>query len=132
MSRLHRVHALATGLLLAVALTACGGSSSGGHDDHAATTPEATVTATSGTPVVTIEGFAFHPSTLVITKGMTVTFEQHDSIPHNVAGRPGAEFIKSPLLKDGDTYSVTFTKAGTFDYICAIHPRMTGKVIVRP
>ncbi len=30
----------------------------------------------------------------------------------------------------GDTFTVTFQKAGTYDYICILHPWMTGEVVV--
>jgi len=30
----------------------------------------------------------------------------------------------------GDTYSITFTKPGTYPYACLIHSGMTGKVVV--
>jgi plastocyanin len=32
---------------------------------------------------------------------------------------------------DEDQFSVTFTKAGTYDYACLIHPQMVGKVVVK-
>lgn len=135
MSRARRAHRLAAGLMLSVVLAACGGSSSGGSSDdmvHNAPEPGATQTATSGTPTVTIEGFAFHPSTLVINKGMKVRFVQKDPIPHNVVGNGDSAFIKSPLLKkSGESYTVTFSKTGTFSYICTIHPNMQGRVIVQ-
>ena len=31
----------------------------------------------------------------------------------------------------GNTFTVTFEKPGTYDYICVIHPWMTGSVRVR-
>jgi plastocyanin len=31
----------------------------------------------------------------------------------------------------GNTFTVTFDKAGTYNYICAIHPYMTGSVVVK-
>jgi plastocyanin len=131
MSRAPRVSLLAAGVMLATALTACGGSSSGGGHDMGSS-PDTVATATSGTPVVTIQNFQFSPATLVINKGMTVRFVQQDSVPHNVVGSGPSEFIKSPQLnKKGDSYTVTFSKTGSFDYICTIHPRMVGKVIVQ-
>ncbi len=39
--------------------------------------------------------------------------------------------IKSPVLDTDQKFSYTFTKAGTFDYYCKIHPKMTAKVIVQ-
>jgi plastocyanin len=116
--------------MLAAALTACGGSSSGGDGDMGS--PDSVATATSGIPVVTIQNFQFSPATLVINKGMTVRFVQQDSVPHNVVGSGPSAFIKSPQLNNkGDSYTVTFSKTGRFDYICTIHPRMVGKVIVQ-
>jgi hypothetical protein len=40
----------------------------------------------------------------------------------------------TPLPVAATTFTVTFTKAGTWDYICALHDGagMVGKVIVRP
>ena len=31
----------------------------------------------------------------------------------------------------GNTFTVTFQKAGTYDYLCIIHPYMTGRVVVK-
>jgi plastocyanin len=31
----------------------------------------------------------------------------------------------------GNTFTMTFQKAGTYDYLCIIHPYMTGRVIVK-
>ncbi|HVV35601.1 MAG TPA: plastocyanin/azurin family copper-binding protein [Acidimicrobiales bacterium] len=39
-------------------------------------------------------------------------------------------FHSSGLLNEGDTFSVTFTKPGTYPYACAIHPQMIGQVVV--
>jgi amicyanin len=111
------------GMLLAVTLVACGGASS---DGSSATTGSG---ASSG-PTVTIKDFAFSPDTLNVKVGTTVTFVQEDSVPHNATGSGPAGFIKSPTLTKGQTYTVTFTKAGTYPYICTIHPYMHGTVVV--
>ena len=31
----------------------------------------------------------------------------------------------------GNTFTMTFQKAGTYDYLCIIHPYMTGRVVVK-
>lgn len=31
----------------------------------------------------------------------------------------------------GNTFTITFQKAGTYDYVCLIHPYMKGKVVVK-
>lgn len=132
MSHARRAALVTAGLLVCVVVAACGGSSSGGGTG-VTNSPQtaATATATSGVPTVTIQGFAFHPSTLVINKGMKVKFVQEDTITHNVTGSSTSSFIHSPLLTKGQSYTVTFTKSGTYSYICSIHPNMQGKVIVQ-
>ncbi|HWC35384.1 MAG TPA: plastocyanin/azurin family copper-binding protein [Mycobacteriales bacterium] len=113
----------AAGLVASVVLAGCGGSSSAGGSP-------ATSTGT-GTPTVTIQGFAFHPSTLTVKAGTKVTFVQQDTIGHNVTGSAASGFLHSPLLSKGQTYTATFRKPGTYSYICTIHPDMQGKVIVK-
>ncbi|MDP1795564.1 MAG: hypothetical protein Q8K63_15615 [Acidimicrobiales bacterium] len=55
--------------------------------------------------------------------------------PFNVdAGEfDGSGGIKSSGIgwSDGDKYSVTFTKPGTYPYACLIHPGQIGKVVVK-
>ena len=76
---------------------------------------------------VTIQGYAFQPQSITIDKGGTVTWTNQDGVVHDVKFSDG----ESPDLKKGGTYSKTFSKAGTFDYICEIHPTMKGTVIVK-
>lgn len=78
---------------------------------------------------VTIENFAFSPATLNVKVGDTVTWTNRDSAPHKIASDSGSE-LSSDTLSQGGTYSHTFTQAGTYDYHCAIHTSMKGKVIV--
>jgi plastocyanin len=127
----RRVPLLAAGLVLSLGLAACGGGSGSGDSGATAPQPEGTVTATSGVPVVTIQGFAFKPKVLVINKGMKVKFLQEDTVTHDVKGTDANSFIHSPLLKKGQSYTVTFSTPGTYNYICTIHPYMQAKVIVQ-
>jgi amicyanin len=72
----------------------------------------------------------FMPSTETITTGTTVTWTNEDAAPHTVTVSSGPEKFTSPTLQKGDTYSFTFTKAGTYSYYCAVHPSMVAKVVV--
>ena len=78
------------------------------------------------TNAVDIQGFAFNPDTITITKGTTVTWTNKDSTAHTVKGTA----FTSGTLNQGQTYSQTFNEAGTFEYVCGIHASMKGKVIV--
>jgi plastocyanin len=79
---------------------------------------------------VAMEKLAFMPATLTIKAGSTVTFENHDEMPHNIVGAGGA--FRSKLLNTNDKFSMVFTTPGEFAYICGVHPNMKGKVIVTP
>jgi amicyanin len=84
---------------------------------------------TNGGPQVTVDNFSFAPATTTVAVGATVTWTNHDDIPHNVVS-PDEKF-KSPVLDTDQTFSHTFATAGTYTYYCSIHPRMTGQVVVR-
>lgn len=77
---------------------------------------------------VTIDGFAFAPVTLTVTAGTTVTWTNRDEEPHTVAASDGS--FHSPGMGTGATFTHTFPTAGTFDYVCSIHPMMRGTVVV--
>jgi len=78
---------------------------------------------------VKIDNFSFSPATLTVTAGTTVTWVNHDDIPHNVVSTDKA--FKSKVMDTDEKFSFTFTKAGEYSYFCGIHPKMTGKVIVQ-
>ncbi len=91
--------------------------------------PLASAAATSaGAEAVTIDNFNFSPQSLSIPKGSTVTWTNHDDVPHVIMST--TKVFKSPVLDTDGRYSHAFDAAGTFDYYCSLHPRMTGKVVV--
>jgi plastocyanin len=79
---------------------------------------------------VTIDNFTFSPAELKIPLGTTVTWVNRDDIPHTVVDTE--KKFRSKALDTDDSYSFTFTTAGTFDYFCSLHSKMVGKVIVGP
>ena len=78
---------------------------------------------------VKIDNFSFGPPELTVTAGTTVTWTNRDDIPHTVVN-PDKVF-KSKVLDTDEKFSFTFNTPGTFAYFCSIHPKMTGKVVVR-
>ena len=82
-----------------------------------------------GGSAVTIKDFAFDPGDLKVKTGDTVTWTNEDSAGHDVTG----DAFKSGDaggLGQGDSFENTFEKAGSFDYICSVHPTMKGTVTV--
>ncbi|HZA10190.1 cupredoxin family copper-binding protein [Mycobacterium sp.] len=82
----------------------------------------------AGPNAVSINNFAFAPTTLTVPVGSKVTWTNHDEEPHTVAASDGS--FHSPGLGTNATYSYTFPTAGSYDYICSIHPSMHGTVVV--
>jgi len=78
---------------------------------------------------VKIDNFSFGPQTVTVPVGATVTWTNHDDIPHTVVSTDGV--FKSKVRDTDEKFSYTFTKAGTYPYYCTIHPKMTGKVVVQ-
>jgi plastocyanin len=81
------------------------------------------------TQAVTIADFAFSPASLTINVGDTVTWTNNDSATHTATATDGS--FDTGELAQGASGSVTFDTAGTFNYICSIHPQMTGTIIVQ-
>jgi plastocyanin len=83
----------------------------------------------AGGHTVVLKNIRFNPGTLNIRRGDTVTWVWRDgSISHNVTGSG----FKSHTMSHG-SFSVRFTRKGTFNYHCSIHWRegMRGKIVVR-
>ena len=79
---------------------------------------------------ITISNFAFSPNTLTVSVGDKVIWTNGDSVPHTVTSDSGNE-LGSSTLSNGQTYSHTFSTAGTYTYHCSIHKMMTGTIIVQ-
>ncbi|MGW7821071.1 cupredoxin domain-containing protein [Streptomyces puniciscabiei] len=89
---------------------------------------------TAATPVsadtVAIKNFAFSPATLRVKAGTTVTWTNQDTDAHTVTSTGPGGPLHSPALATHGTYTHTFTRPGSYAYVCTIHPFMTGTVEV--
>jgi plastocyanin len=92
------------------------------------TTSPTVAPATVSGPAMSITNFVFTPAMLTVPVCATVTWTNHDGEPHTVAANGGS--FHSPGLGTNSLYSVTFPRAGSFDYICSIHPFMHGTAVV--
>ena len=77
---------------------------------------------------VKIDNFVFSPERLTVKAGTTVTWINHDDIPHTVAAKDRA--FKSKVMDSDESFSFTFSTPGEYSYFCSLHPHMTGTIVV--
>ncbi|MFD6159454.1 plastocyanin/azurin family copper-binding protein [Nocardia sp. NPDC060256] len=128
-----------TGFAVAAALlvAGCGGSDSGAA---ATTTKRPHPTTTTSQPAgdtkpaaitVEVNNMKFAPADVTVKTGDTVTWHFADKAPHTVQGiGDKAMGLNSPIIDKGD-WSYTFTVAGTYRYLCSLHPEMRGTITVQ-
>ena len=86
-------------------------------------------TTAKGSAKVSIANFEFTPAEITIAPGESVTWTNDDGAPHGLAYHDGAK--GTDLMLPGATFSRRFDQPGTYDYNCAVHPYMIGRVVVR-
>ena len=77
---------------------------------------------------VKIDNFTYNPQQITVKAGTTVVWTNGDDIPHTVTSKTGV--FRSKALDTDDKFSFTFTTLGSFQYFCALHPHMTGSIVV--
>ncbi len=78
---------------------------------------------------IVVSDFMFQPTTLIIKAGSTVTWVNMDDEPHTIVSATG--LFRSGALDTKDTFSFKFDEPGTYLFVCSIHPRMTGTIVVQ-
>ena len=76
------------------------------------------------------KNFAFSVDTVTVHKGDSIVFTNSDRTPHNILIKSGGMLQNSGVQKPGEDVSVLFDKAGAFDVMCGIHPKMKMTVVV--
>jgi LPXTG-motif cell wall-anchored protein len=82
----------------------------------------------AGDPGDTISDFKFSPAAITIHVGDTITWTNAGPTDHTATASDHS--FDTGLLHKGQSGSHTFTQAGTFPYICTLHPFMHGTVVV--
>ena len=141
-------------LLVAAACSGTGGSQLSQAPASVSISPAVTPTSTApgSSPVaspapgatITVEAVdsAFDVKTIEAPANSTfkVTLNNTGELPHDIAfydkegGSPLAESAVSPIIQGGETATITFTTpgAGTYFFVCLVHPQeMTGSFVVR-
>lgn len=131
LSRRSRLAMLA--LLPVLALAGCGGGSSGSSAAGGGATAAASGPADAQT--VTVLGnqqLKFEPSTVTARVGtLALTFGLDGSTPHDLKFDDGSVGPAFPVITGAPkTQTYTFAHAGTYTFVCTLHPGMAGKVVV--
>lgn len=79
--------------------------------------------------MVKIDNFNFTPPVMTVSTGTKVTWVNKDDVPHTVTSDD--KLFGSRAMDTDDKFSFTFQAPGTYPYYCSVHPKMTGKVIVK-
>ena len=124
-----KLRAVSLVLIVIVWAAACG-SPSVAPTAQPTAQPEVQPTAAGGEVEIVISNFSFEPAELSISVGTTVKWTNKDSASHTVTSATGD--WDSGGLSKGQSFSRTFTQAGTFAYQCTVHPTMKGTITVTP
>jgi plastocyanin len=122
--------------LLGVLLPGCGSGTGGtesGNEGATATAPASGVSGATGdseSKQISIVNFKYVPDTLTVPAGTKVTWTNQDDMPHTVTSTIKPRALNSAALDTDDRFSYVFAEPGTYNYLCTLHPQMTGRVIV--
>ncbi len=133
------VAGLAALLALSGAVSACGdgmwnmgamqhGQMHGQMHGRPSGAPQTPVVSSASQVTVDISNFDFLPRDLTIAAGTSVTWVNHDLAPHDATDVNGG--WATAMLNPDEAGTLTFDSPGTYEYICSIHPAMTGTLTV--
>jgi len=77
---------------------------------------------------IAVDNFSFSPAMASVPVGSTITWTNHDDVPHTVVATERQ--FKSPVLDTGEQFSHRFDAPGSYAYFCSLHPKMTGRIVV--
>jgi plastocyanin len=109
------------------------GETGGGTEPASPITPggDADAGSSASSPLgytIDVIDLAFSPRVATVSSGTTVTWENIGQIPHTVTAKD--ESFDSGIMQTNGVFSWTFGEAGTYDYICTLHPGMEGSIVV--
>lgn len=109
-SSLLSIRARLTVLSAAIAALSCSEPESTASERHA----------------VEIRQFRFQPDTLRVAIGDTVAWANRDVVPHTAT----SDAWDSGVVESGSVWEFVATAPDTIDYVCTLHPAMTGKLVI--
>jgi len=127
-NQLRRIYALALTMSLLFIAAGCTGGSRG---IEGTSTETASVAPSAAEKQIVIDNFTFDPPTLTVPVGTKVTWVNHDDVPHTATSTAKPKHFDSRTLDTDGQFTHVFTAPGTYDYFCAVHPKMTGTIVVK-
>lgn len=133
----------ALGLFVMLALAGCGGSAATTAPGTAAPAAPAASAAPAessgavaacapstdaGTVAVSIVDFSFSPAAITAKVGDVITFTNDGAKPHSATLDEGS--CGTDVLAAGGAAGLTFSKAGTYAFHCAVHAKMVGTIAI--
>ena len=75
---------------------------------------------------------SFNPATVSVPKGDIIEWTNNDKVPHTVTSAPDGSIFDSNIISAGKSYRLDTSKldAKEYDYLCTVHPFMTGKIVI--
>ncbi|MGD0561337.1 MAG: cupredoxin domain-containing protein [Streptosporangiaceae bacterium] len=111
------------GLVLILAITACGSGS---------TSASSTPAAAGSADTIVIKNFMFSPATLTVSPGTVVTVRNEDSVTHTMTDQANPKLFSTGDVGPGQVKTFKApAKAGSYPFFCTIHQYMTGTLVVR-
>lgn len=120
---LFRVVAVSGGVAVLSSLTGCSLFGGGGYGNGDSSGDRES----SETTTVEMKDIAFLPPSITVPPGSTVTWINRDAVDHTITGEG---HFDSARIAPGERFEFTFEVEGTYEYVCTIHPDMTGEVVV--
>jgi plastocyanin len=87
-------------------------------------------------PEIEMEDFSFRPARKVVARGALVVWKNRDRAPHNASAlarrADGTRFFRTRTVGfRGEVTARAPRRAGTYRYLCTVHPNMRGTLVVR-
>ena len=115
---------------MALLVAGCGGGSSYSPGSGSAKPSGASTQTASAGNAVKISNYKFSPSSIAVKPGAGVSVTNEDSVPHTVTADDGHSFDTGDLAQ-GQSRTISVSKAGSYAYHCTVHPYMHGTLVVK-
>ena len=130
-ARVRAVSTVAALLVAALFLAACGGGGTKKSTSTPSTVPGAGSAAGPKVDIVPAgSSWKFTPESVTVPAGSSVTWTNDSDVAHNVVFTD-ASVKSSELFDKGKSFTTTVPRAGSYPYICSIHPDMKGTVVAQ-